>query len=508
MINLLPVAFEEILQRNRREIMKSRLKHNLRIIMIMAVTTVLLLACGTAVHADPVRQTDTTTAASGNILVGVPGYFENKNLDKAIARVNEIRREACQNGYINPSTGNKLTMSDYVPIKWSGDLEWIAQTRAAEAFVYEEHIRPNGESCFSVSYKDEVWSSGEVLAWGASDILGAVNMWYGEKNDWVKQNSSAVTGHYTSMIDPENLFMGMACFGNRMGAYCASAGEFSCRDDLREYRQNFYGDCVQMVEVTASSLKKPGIAYQTTSLVIGATTRLMVFDMVSYDGWMNASIPVLPTQKATWSVSKKSIAKVSQDGTVTGVGSGSVVVKAAFPNGRSASLKIKVSKAKVGSVLQKGNAYYKVTKAGKSVEYLGSTKAAISVTIPATITLGKDKYKVTSIAKNAFYNNTTLAKVKIGKNVETIDAGAFRNCTALRDITIPANVKKIGKKAFYGCSKLKNVTIKTKKLTASHIGNNAFAKSGIKKVIVPKGKKGDYKAMLIKRGMSKKAKVK
>ena len=488
--------------------MKSILKRRIEIKMILTVAALMLLAGGTAVHADPVRQTDTTTAESGNILVGVPGYYEDNNLDKAIERVNEIRLEACKNGYIDPSSGEKLTMSDYVPIRWSGDLEWIAQIRAAEAFVNESHTRPNDKSCFSVSYNKEVWSSAEVLAWGASDIVGAVGMWYEEKNDWVKQNENAVTGHYTSMIDPKNLFMGMACFGNRLGAYCASAGEFSRRDDLREYRQDFYGDCVQMVEVRSSSLKPPVIAYKTTSLVIGESTQLMVFDIVSYDGFMNPSIPVLPEQTTTWSCTKPSVATVSQDGTVTGVGSGSAVVKASFPNGRSTSIKIQVAKPKAGSVLAKGDASYKVTKAGKNVEYLGSTTAAASVSIPATIVIGNDKYKVTSIAKNAFANNPNLVKIKIGKNVETIGAGAFKNCTALKDITIPAQVKKIGKQAFYGCSKLKSVTIKSKKLTISGIGKKAFAKSSIKKVKVPKGKQAAYKAMLIKKGMNKKAKVK
>ena len=475
-------------------------------IRALALVMLFMTVISMAVNAEPERKTDTATAGPGNVMVRVPGYFEKKSLNKAVARVNEIRQEACKNGYINPSTGNKLTMADYVPIRWSGDLEWMAQTRAAEALVCESHTRPNGESCFSVSYNG-ISSSGEVLAWGANTVVGAINMWYEEKADWVRQNASAVTGHYTSMIDPENLFMGMACFGNRYGAYCASAGEFSGRDDLAEYWQNFYGDCIQQMEVSAASLGKPGIAYTSTSTAVGGTLQLQVLDMVSYGGFMNRSVPVLPSQTAAWSSSKASVATVSQDGVVTGVGNGDAVIKVAFPDGRSASIKITVTKPKVGTRLEKGDNSYRITKVGKTVEYTGS-KAAGTVTIPATVKLGNTTYKVTSIANRAFAGNQALAGVTIGRNIEVIGNGAFMNCPNLEAVVIPVRVKRIGQQAFAGCSKLKKVTIKTKNLNAGNVGKKAFAKSPVQTVRVPKGKRAAYKTLLRKKGLNKKAKVK
>jgi len=457
--------------------------------------------------AAPLRKTDTVSAGPGNIMVSVPGYFEKKDLEKAIERVNEIRQEACRNEYVNPSSGSKLTMADYVPIKWSGDLEWIAQTRAAEALVCEEHTRPNGDNCFSVSYNG-VGSHSEVLAWGSDTILGSINQWYEEKGAWVRQDSSAVTGHYTSMIDPENLFMGMACFGNRYGAYCASAGEFSGRSDLAEYRQNFYGDCIQQMEVTVSSLRNPEIIYTATSTAVGGTLQLQVMDTVSYDGFMNPVIPVLPSQTAVWSSSKAAVATVSQDGVVTGVGSGSAVIKAAFPDGRSASIKITVSKPKVGTRLEKGDDSYRITKVGKTVEYLGSRTQGLSVVvIPATVKLGNATYKVTSIAKKAFAGNQALVRVTIGKNIEVIGNGAFMNCPNLETVVIPGRVRKIGQQAFAACSNLKKVTIRSKNLTAGNVGKKAFAKSPIRTVRVPRGKKAAYKALLRKKGLNKRAKV-
>lgn len=184
-------------------------------------------------------------------------------------------------------------------------------------------------------------------------------------------------------------------------------------------------------------------------------------------------------------------------------------------------------------------AVYKVTKAGTikggvgTVEYTKPVKkTAKTVTIPSTITVGGIKYKVTSIAKNAFKNNKKITKVTIGKYVKTIGANAFYKCTklktvtlgksvatiedkafykctALTKITLPSKVAKIGKQAFYGCKKLKTVTVKTKKLTSKKMGKQAFkgihAKATIK---VPKSKYKSYKTLFKKAGVGKKVKYK
>lgn len=43
-------------------------------------------------------------------------------------------------------------------------------------------------------------------------MLQAVEQWYSEKADYVAGNPNAVTGHYTSMIDPNNRYVGMGAF--------------------------------------------------------------------------------------------------------------------------------------------------------------------------------------------------------------------------------------------------------------------------------------------------------
>ena len=195
----------------------------------------------------------------------------------------------------------------------------------------------------------------------------------------------------------------------------------------------------------------------------------------------------------------------------------------------------------VVSTTKKGDAYsdtkfsYKVTAigAGKgTVEVTAvKNKKATSITIPATVTINNESYKVTAISKKAFANCKKLKKVVIGKNVKTIGAStfsgcvklssvsigqnvttigdkAFYKCTALTKITIPTKVSKIGKQAFYGCKKLKSITIKTKTLTSKKVGSKAFKGiSSTATVKVPKSKLNSYKKILKGKGLGNKVKI-
>ena len=83
-----------------------------------------------------VLETNVTEASEGCTLVGVYGsYFAQAK--EALAKINEIRKEACEAGNIRDprNSGRYLQPSDYVPLKWSSDLEYIARIRAAEAGI-------------------------------------------------------------------------------------------------------------------------------------------------------------------------------------------------------------------------------------------------------------------------------------------------------------------------------------------------------------------------------------
>lgn len=132
----------------------------------------------------------------------------------------------------------------------------------------------------------------------------------------------------------------------------------------------------------------------------------------------------------------------------------------------------------------KGSLKYKIT-ASNTVAVIGSKSTSTkSITIPATVTNGGTKYKVTSIAEGAFKNYKKLKKVVIGKNIKTI-----------------------GKNAFYGDKKLTTATIKSKKITS--IGQKAFNKISTKATInCPSSKLKKYKKLLKKSGISNKVTIK
>ena len=136
---------------------------------------------------------------------------------------------------------------------------------------------------------------------------------------------------------------------------------------------------------------------------------------------------------------------------------------------------INVTKKNIKYRIQNGEAT--LLKANKK---LNKAKPCV---IPDTVSVGGNEYPVTAIEPKAFANMGKITQITIGKNV-----------------------KKIGKMAFYKCKKMKLISINTRNLTAKKIGANAFKGTPKKITIeVPTGKDKDYKKILEKRGVSKKA---
>jgi hypothetical protein len=139
--------------------------------------------------------------------------------------------------------------------------------------------------------------------------------------------------------------------------------------------------------------------------------------------------------------------------------------------------------ASVGTELTKGKATYKVTSANvqsPKVEYAASTDAeATTITIPATITVNGVKYKVTSLADEAFKDNAVITTVTLGSNVTSIGSKAFAHCKKLSKITIKSKkLSTVGSKAFYDVKKDATVYAYRSKLTSYQ---KKIKSSGIKK---------------------------
>jgi hypothetical protein len=132
-----------------------------------------------------------------------------------------------------------------------------------------------------------------------------------------------------------------------------------------------------------------------------------------------------------------------------------------------------------GDTFSKSKLKYKVT-GSTTVAFTGTTSTATKITVPATVTVNGVKYKVTSIAANAFKNNKTVKTIVVG-----------------------TNVKKIGSSAFTGCTKLTTLQIKSTKITDSGLNVKAF--KGVKKtttIKVPSSKVSSYKKIFRSNGLS------
>ncbi len=120
-----------------------------------------------------------------------------------------------------------------------------------------------------------------------------------------------------------------------------------------------------------------------------------------------------------------------------------------------------------------------------TVEVGRNLDASGNITIPATITDGKNTYSVTSIGNNAFYCCTDLTSVAIPDSVISIDSYAFASCHRLTSVTIPDSVTSIGGYAFASCHSLTSVTIPD---SVTSIGNFAFYDcTGLTSVNIPDG---------------------
>lgn len=278
----------------------------------------------------PVFETDVTEPSDGCVIIGYSGKYIT-DVQGALDRINEIRLEACKEGVRSPATNQPLTEADYVPIRWSGDLEYIARIRAAESSLTGGHVRTNGESCFNISSPNGKRSYGEVLAWSwAGSMVSGINQWYEEKADWVNQTAGAVTGHYTSMIDPRNRYVGLGTFYASKAAFpTTTAGEFSSVNGLDETPVGTAGECIQLLELTVSSLEGTPAITGDISQTAGEETQLsLMVNAVSQVGTWKTTVSSSVMRGVSWSSDDPVVAVVSDTGLLQGISCGETTIHA------------------------------------------------------------------------------------------------------------------------------------------------------------------------------------
>lgn len=299
----------------------------------------------------PILETDVASASNGCTMLGIYGSYYSQ-AQEALDKLNEIRKEACEAGNIpDPRDPSRmLTSDDYKPLRWSRDLESIARIRAAEAgisfnFMASGHDRPSDKDTFSLSFHG-VSSNCEDLAycWGKSMTEGVI-LWKSEQKDWVDQNLSNETGHYTSMINPKYNYVGLGDFYSEAAPYPNTvAGEFSTRTGLNETMQDVQTDVIQKVEISNKYIKENFLdgadtinTEQTSSLT--AKVRL---ERTRSNGKVSTR-EIWSVQPLTYSSSDRTIATVDNNGNVTDLTNGDVTITAKADNTIFATKTIHIS---------------------------------------------------------------------------------------------------------------------------------------------------------------------
>ena len=107
--------------------------------------------------------------------------------------------------------------------------------------------------------------------------------------------------------------------------------------------------------------------------------------------------------------------------------------------------------------------------------------SATSLKIAGYVTYDGNRYRVASIATNAFQYKTGVASVELGYGVQRIGNNAFKGCEALKTILLPSSISEIGTYAFQNCTALLYVRVAGD--VAPAIQDNTFNNSGTTKKV-------------------------
>ena len=265
------------------------------------------------------------TVGSDNVLVAIEGTAFKPIADATLTKINELRREACENGYINPDTGKALSKDDYKQMFWSNDMTSIALLRAAEASVYrsEDGKRPNGKANLTPETEGGIKANSEIIDWKISDnpfadILADAEK---QKSDWITSKNYAKADLYCQLINPVNVALGAVSYktSEQKDNNKTVAFEFGTNKASKDATPTFAdGNINVKVELPAKNVT--GLYFTKTTLTIRVSEKTEVYT--------NAYVSMKATNNGTtyessakgrvyegisWESTDENIARVFQD---------------------------------------------------------------------------------------------------------------------------------------------------------------------------------------------------
>jgi len=124
---------------------------------------------------DAPKPVNMLTPSENCTVLYTTGMF-GSDTEMALDYINQMRFEACIEGVPNPDKSSTyLKESDFVPIRWSTDLERCCRVRCSESlYTCGHHARLNGKSIGSVSFNG-ISAGSENLGWGGyGSVMGSI----------------------------------------------------------------------------------------------------------------------------------------------------------------------------------------------------------------------------------------------------------------------------------------------------------------------------------------------
>jgi len=286
-----------------------------------------------AVIQNGAHRCNVSEPRSGKVFVELDGEFDTTSQETILNQINGYRLEACRNGYPDPRNRSRhLTMSDYVPVKWSRGLEEMAMLRAAEATYTRFNINLSGDPYYNSTF--DVTSNAEALAW-TGNISSGIAGWYAERSSWVN-NSRSDSSDYAAMINPDNTYCAVSGFAG------TQAGEFGSGSGYDETKLNVSLYHSQLAEINAYQVSNIIISCSGTSCYTGVNSRLIVLCTMNAAGYSTrrnfSNIKVLPI---SWSCANQNILYTDAAGNSRGVTQGYASVSCVL-NGTTYSGSVRV----------------------------------------------------------------------------------------------------------------------------------------------------------------------
>lgn len=286
-------------------------------------------------YGDHVHRTECDEPGENCVFGIAEGTFADASTDEIIDLINQYRWEACVNGYPDPRNPSRnLTQNDYMPLVWSRSLEETAMIRAAEAYFTRSHSTL--DLYYFNMHSFEYKPMAENLSFGRSDLISALESWYGEKDAYLNGNTAAA-GHYMNMIAPGYNMIGMAGFNNTVSAEfykrCNTDPNYG---DIYFPDADYYPDGSkvdvtsfdsQLLEIDLERISSVNITYDGDDGMIFVGDSYSLIPMATLTKGPNNiiryKIHVLPD---SWSSDDPSVLSIDEDGNIQALSEGTAEI--------------------------------------------------------------------------------------------------------------------------------------------------------------------------------------